>query len=327
MRVPVRALVLVAIVAPGDAHAQAAGADPFSLEWNAPAGCPDGPAVSASVRELLRARPTAEPRSPLHARASVVHDAGAWTLRVSTAEDDAARERVVSGADCGELADAAAVIVALAVDPSLHDRPAPPVSLPASRPPGPAALAADAPAPPPASPPTTPDARVAVSGAVLGALDAAALPAPAPGLGVEVGVAFGRLGLAAQGAWFPSQRANVEGSTGGGEVSLLLAGALVRYRLIRAPLELDLSLAFEAGSMHAEAVDVALPSDGRALWLAPGAGLRAGWPITPNLAAQLGATVLVPVSRERFVVTGLGDVHGPPAVTVRGTLGIEARIW
>jgi hypothetical protein len=257
----------------------------------------------------------------------VVHDAGGWTLRVRTAEDEDARERVVSGGDCGELADAAAVIVALAVDPSLHHSPAPSAPLPASRPSGPGAPAADAPAPPPASAPPPQDARVVLSGAVLGALDAAALPAPAPGLGVDVGVSFGRLGLAAQGAWFPSQRANVEGRTGGGDVSLLLAGAMVRYRLVRAPLELDLAMAFEVGSMHAEAVDVALLSEGRALWLAPGSGLRAGWPISPTLVAQLGATVLVPVSRERFVVTGLGDVHGPPALTVRGTLGIEARIW
>lgn len=311
------------------AEAQSPTPDAFTLEWIAPPGCPDQAAVTASIRELLRARPEPQRRT-LRARAAVENDGEAWTLRVRTGDGDEDRERVVPGADCAELADAAAVIVALAVDTALHERPPPPAPLPASAAPVPTRPPAPGEADQAAAPAERPGPAVVASAGVFGAFDAVALPAPAPGLGVEIGVGLGRLGIAAHGTWLPSQRATIEGSRAGGDVSLLLGGATLRYRVLRAPLELDAALAFEVGSLHAEAVEapeVPDVSEGRVLWLAPGAGLRAGYPISPHWVVQLGAMALFPLSRERFVVLGLGEVHRPPVATVRGTIGIEARVW
>ncbi len=90
----------------------------FVLDWSAPAGCPEPSAVRATVEGLLGSPRGAGAAGSLAVRATVVRqDDGRWALTLATVEGRERGERVLEGPTCQAVADAAALIVALAVDP------------------------------------------------------------------------------------------------------------------------------------------------------------------------------------------------------------------
>jgi hypothetical protein len=90
----------------------------LELIWNAPAKCPGASSISAEIEQLI-GRPLAEvPEPTIRAIASVVNpDPGKWHLRLHTRQGDTAGERELVGDDCGNLARATALILALSIDP------------------------------------------------------------------------------------------------------------------------------------------------------------------------------------------------------------------
>ncbi len=92
---------------------------PFTLDWQAPVGCPDGEAVESETTRLLHgAGRNGAP--PLQARATVDRSVRRmWRMRLRTGQQGP--ERVVDAATCRELGDAAAFILAAAVDPNTAD--------------------------------------------------------------------------------------------------------------------------------------------------------------------------------------------------------------
>lgn len=117
---------LLVLAAPA---AQAALTAPLRLEWTAPAGCPG----AAEVRELVAGvlgRPL-ESGGPdaTRVRARVVTIDGGYALTIETRSASGTNTRRMQDPRCSVLAEAAAVIAATAVDPSL----APP-SLPPAEP-------------------------------------------------------------------------------------------------------------------------------------------------------------------------------------------------
>lgn len=104
-------LTLLSLLVTAPAHAQ----DRLALTWTAPEGCPDDAMVRAEVVRLLGgAIPAGE---PVAAEGTTEATAGAFRLTLRTRMNDADGERVLEAAACGELADAAALIVALMIDP------------------------------------------------------------------------------------------------------------------------------------------------------------------------------------------------------------------
>lgn len=84
------------------------------IAWNGPAACTDGTRVQAAVDELIRA-----PREDLAARAdvTVVHDGERLRADVEIVHEAETSHRTLRAAECGELQDAVALVVAVAVDP------------------------------------------------------------------------------------------------------------------------------------------------------------------------------------------------------------------
>src|ERR1700722_16794915 len=133
----------------GAPHALAQDAPPVGLEWNAPGGCPTKQQVLAGVERILGGRGSGA-RQAVSARA-VVSKLGAdrWTVVLTTRTDTATGERTVGGDSCKAVADAAALVLALAVS---SETAAPlPVPLPAPLP-GTAPVTAAPGAPPSAAP-------------------------------------------------------------------------------------------------------------------------------------------------------------------------------
>ena len=107
------------------AHARAEtanGARAVTLRWGAPAGCPDGSYVEAEIARLLAGSDA--PARTLDAQADVTRGSnGRWHVRLLTRSGGAggeagSGERSLDAASCKALADASALIVAMAVDPA-----------------------------------------------------------------------------------------------------------------------------------------------------------------------------------------------------------------
>lgn len=131
------ALLLLVAAPPALAVTPAHGAEPLSLAWTAPAGCPSRDDVLAETRRLLGGQ--IESDAPLAARAEIALAAPSdYRLRITLDRTPGERPREVHAPTCAELGDAAALILALSLDPAGV----------ASAPPG-SALHADPAAPPP----------------------------------------------------------------------------------------------------------------------------------------------------------------------------------
>lgn len=92
-----------------------APAEGLRLDWQAPAGCPDGEVLRARVVDLVGVEATG--RARLTARARVRGKAGRWTLELALVREGGQDRRTLSDPDCRALAEAAALVLAVAIDP------------------------------------------------------------------------------------------------------------------------------------------------------------------------------------------------------------------
>lgn len=234
-------------------------APPITLTWSAPASCPDTAAVSARIDRLLGGPPKATDRR-LEAVATVEAIPRGFRLEITLTADGATSGRILQGAICESVADAAALVIALAFDPeavaaqeqkqAASEGPeAPPQNNtppPPDTPPGPVPADSAAPSapPPPAesaivripvlfppprvvpAPPSEPASSITYGAFVQFAGDAGSLPGVAPGVraGLSLGIGAFRIEPAFE-AW-PSSRSSVADRPGAGAEMRLLAGSL-----------------------------------------------------------------------------------------------------
>ena len=250
-------LIALAVVF-GAATARAQTAPSTELSWSAPSACPGETSVRSDVERML-GQPLAERRDQkLRIEGTVREDAPTRfvvTLRVASARGTQRRE--FANTDCAKLTEAAVLVIALAIDPTLVPPapPAPPAAGEAAVAPV-ATAAAEAPAPsepatpqspapeapPPPSPPSLPpavddpkrdDGTVSPSGkpaakpwglsaTAVGLANAGPLPGVAFGAGARVSAGKGRFRIAVHGAYFFPKVEPVPGATSSG-VELALA--------------------------------------------------------------------------------------------------------
>ncbi len=327
------------------APARAAGLD---LEWTAPAACPGKARVVDAIERLLGRSLEGDASDPVRARAEIMRDGERWLLRLSTDRESAAGPRELSGDTCEELADATALIIAIAIDPTAATR-APgrtsaaslpdatdPVVEPAAPQEPPSKRHAHAPAhddpavtrePDRAGAEDPPQPAAAVHGLVepYFVSDFGSLPSVSPGAGLAAGIAIGETRIEAFGHFLAAQRATLPQGNAGGDLGLLAAGAMVCHSpLVRAPASFGACLGIEAGVLSGEGVGVTDPASGSAAWLAPEAAITARYAIGAWLRIGLVAAAVVPVLRERFILTDIGEIYRPPPLAARASLGLEA---
>ncbi len=330
-----RLLSALAIAVSTIAPSLAWSSPPVQLAWSAPSGCPDAAHVRRELERLLDEPIATEAPPRFTARASVEQgDDGRWHLRLSMALDEA--ERTLEGDTCEELADATALIIALAVDPvgvaARAGQPAAPhtadETAAVEAPPSPvtpvprsprvaAAVVRD-----PEAPPST---KTRWRGRASGIVDGMALPRAAPGIAVagiaELGAGRAELTV----AYLFSERATLADRSAGGDISLLAGGARLCGLPIRGTYEAGACMGFEGGVMMADAFGVTAPGSGSAPWLAPQVSVLGSYALTDRLALQLALDGLVPLARKRFVLADIGEVYRPPRFTFRAGLGLEVE--
>lgn len=300
------ALLAVFVVAAGDPPP--VDDLPIAISWNAPGECPGIDALKAEVRRMAGQVPP--PAERLAAEVTVRRAAGAgWQLTLATKAGTREGERKLAGADCAELMRAAALVMALMINPQAN------------------AIAEPPPPPPPAPPPPPPVERArrfsAGADVVVGS---GALPDVAPGFGVRFAAgASSPFSVELRASVFMSRStASASDPTKGGSFDLM-DGALAGCA--RARRDRRLSPGACAGAsvvrLHGAGYGVTSPDDASAWWTAAFAEANLRVRITPRNALRAAAQAVFPLGRPDFALAGVGQVFEPDAIWLRGTLGWE----
>lgn len=312
---------------------------PVQLRWVAPEGCPSEAYVRERTEALL-VRGLDDPGHPaLAVVVTVERRASGWRASLELTTPAGRRVRVLGARSCEALADAAALLLALTIDPTARPGEEGPSAAPVDRPVTGISLAMpeklpSSPITATVAPPTrlqsgergSPPAR-RLRGFLGAAFSVQAGGAPGAALG---GVGTGGLRwrhmsvvVLASLAASPVAREIAPGSSlraRHGWAALAACGHVVRGRF-----ELPVCGGWFAGAVRAEATGLSASRVLRLPWTGGYLGVGVRYMLHALVGVTLDAHALIPVVRPSFVVEGLGVVHRAAYVAAGGQLGLEIR--
>ncbi len=281
----------------------------MTLSWQAPTGCPDQASVLAEIRRRL-AGVERSVAGPIGASGEIRRDPAGYVLSLRTVVGDTTGERVLTGPDCQQLGDAAALILAMLINPESVDPPAP---SPSPSPPPP-------PPPPPAPPPRT--------GFGLGAdalLAKGLLPGWAGGLGLHLFYGRGNFLAVLQVAGFLPQTVDTPLWTGATASFYRLDSALQVCATTSPDRRFGgtLCVGGALARLHGRSAGIAQPGEASGTWLeaslAPSVHVR----LTSATRLRLAADARGLGGRPELAIAGLGRVYRPAAFSLRFGLGFD----
>jgi len=326
--------------------------DSLVLAWSAPEGCPDESRLRAEIDHLIATSERLD-LSDLQVDGMLAPEANQWRLRVVIRVDGAEGIRELRGVSCVSLTRAAALIVALRVDPmavaaapvrpSIAEPEPTPASVQAAIVESAPALALDRESPPPvdrSAPPTEPTlasaanqeggGREGQSAALRWDLSLAAFGVqgvlPGFGYGAQLGFGFGRHLWSVQlGArWLPGQE--VTSALGSDQGARLRWGA--GYLALGTPLDVGrfrLAPLFEleVGRLRGEAFGLSDARVGNSWWVALGASLSLSMRVKGNFGVFVAAGLQVPWRGFRFEINGSETLYRVSGAGFRSALGVD----
>ena len=312
------------------APAQADDRDPpeLRLAWDAPAACPPASEVKARFDHLLGGRGRVPSSKRVDAIATVQRTpSGAWTLRLDTTVDDAIGHRDLEGDSCWAVAAAAALVLALTIDPNAAVRasqPSPPEVSPQQSPAVPPETSASPlPARPSEATPLRPFVRA------FGGVVVALLPEPGAVAGLAAGIRRGRLDAELSSFGSLETRAYAPDRPGAGGYFRLLAfgtRACARATAVASSITLRLCAGAEIERVTARGFGVELPGSGGATLVAGLAAAVAGLQLASWVEIALELIGTARPYHPTFVLTGVGDVFTVPAASAVGALALSFRL-
>jgi hypothetical protein len=292
---------------PPEVAAPPAAPFPVELSWDAPAGCPDAEVVRSGIAHGLPS--TEGGLARVNALVSVSQlDAEHWRAALELRGADWTATRTLKGPSCAAVADAAALVIVMALANELQAR----------------EVVVEAPPPPP-PPPVEPRAPSSPLVGVAAAVDTSTLPGATPGLAVALGWRWARARVDLRGAFFREQSAKIgDQSATGADLSLLTASARGCYVLGQV---VALGPCVAAGFDRVVGRGFGPISPTEASNIAPffAGGLVAEWRLSRWVVPFLSAEAAIPLVRARFSVEDVGPVHQAAAVSFRGAAGFELR--
>jgi hypothetical protein len=309
------------------------------VRWTAPAGCPDQARVQSQIDTLL-GRPL-EPEE-LDMEGVIESTSSGWRLTLTTRVGTLVDERSLDANDCSVLADAAALVAVVMLDPvqaadrieedaeaaetarqetTVTPRPEPP-SIPEPE------VTPPPPEPEPEPNPFTLAARVRAGG------EFGAVP---QGTGsFDVGLALVGLGRAGR------LRAELvglysvgrEATSPNAAVRVHLGAVAPRFcaALPAGPVEIPLCGGVEVGAMRADA-NAPASTTTHALWLAAQAEPGVRWAFADRVSLWVSAQVVLPMRYPAFELVDATSgerveaVYRPQPVSARGLVGFEFRLF
>ncbi|HWB82326.1 MAG TPA: hypothetical protein VG755_45490 [Nannocystaceae bacterium] len=291
-----------------------------SLQWRAPAECPDAAHVEARARALA-----IDPAAVFDAHAEITREpSGEYRLVLAIGD----RVEHHAARDCEVLAELTALVVAVATDPVAVATVVPEAIAPTV---GTTTPAIAAPLAPSSSPPRTATTRRKRSPwvtvlATHGIAGVAELPRIDAGLDLALSIERPRFAVQARGAWLFARRTAIPGLPARAQLSAGNGSLRACAVWNRRALALLGCGGIELGAIVASSLDVRRPDTVTSLWVAAfGSASLRGW-LHPRVALELGADLLFALRRPRFVLrddenaivsAGVGGIRGWAGIAVR----------
>jgi len=302
------------------------------VHWSGPDECPAEADVIAEIERLLGGDVDWSAWESLGAEIVATPADGGWRVVVTTKDPEGVRE--VVGASCAEVAQAAALVVAMTIDPdkalaaATEPKPEPETRVESTE------SAGDGEIPPPIRPAESTEAsakaaaprraRLPIHWGVRAEIisDLGSLPGVKPGAGLTAAAMLHAWRLELSGIyWFQRRETLDEAPTMGGDISLL-AGSL---RGCYQAWGFDGCAGLELGRFSAHGFGSEFPESHTALWLAPTAGLARRFKVSTWFSFSLLAEAGLPLQRPRFWVDD-ALVHQPAPVVGRFLVGGEVAL-
>jgi hypothetical protein len=310
---------------------------PLELVWEAPEGCPDSVVVRRRIERALSG-PLTVPNTALARGKIEKADDGRFHLTMTVRARDVEDARTIDAASCVPLAEAFAVVVALAIDPT-KDADAPDERLaaetPTHAPVAPAPVAPSTASRPVVgratgespAPRSAPASRWAphVAFGLGGSVAWGALPEVSPGLAASVAARIGRFRVGALGTLSMRQNARFGGNAGA-SLDMVEVGVFGAYMVPLGVFAIGPSANIEATYVRARGFGIQTPSTGSAMWPAGVLGARMEARVARWLGLFARADLLFPIDAPRLAVATPSEVvrvFYPPAVYPRLSLGAE----
>ncbi|MGK3996373.1 hypothetical protein [Sorangium sp. So ce1024] len=319
-----QALIVAAGILP--ARALAAQAEPraVDLRWEAPDVCPPADEVRREIARLLGA---SEQHQPIEVEIAVARAGGARLRLDLRIHAPSPGERVIRGDDCASMSRAAALIVAMSIDPDAVARNA--AAQPAVQTAPPSAVAAPvagAPRPPPPAAARAPAAAERDLEAALwlsAHIEQALVPAVGVGLAAGGGIRSGWLRADGAVGVVPSSSSSIAGMAAGAEFRLWFLEVDACARALDHHVSVYVCALGRQHWLLARGREVDEAFTGTAPIFAPGLGTLLEWRVAAPLKIEGALHAVVPLRRPRFVVENLeGDVYRPPAAGLSSRLGV-----
>lgn len=339
---PLLAAALGALAALAPVHAAAQEHEPLlELEWSAPPGCPTHDEVVTRVNDLVgHARPsmgrTVSARGRVTSEPAVAHRPR-YRLDLTIAGSESNRRSMV-GDDCSHLVDAAALILALDIDPDalahhgpspeeFEHAPVPPPSSAASR--ETRSNAASSPRPPMASRARATGRGFDLYGGPRLVLDDGSLPRTTLGVAAFAAVTRGHLALEAQGTAYNERFTAHAPRTGRGAayVSLATFAAHACWRAFLLDVDWRSCLGGEVGLESATGVGVARPETSRGVWSAGSLMFAARAMPRSRISPTAGLALVYPFGAHPVFIDGLGTIFEPSVLALRCFLGVDVLFF
>lgn len=276
----------------------------MDLDWDSPPGCPDSTAVRAEVVRLTG--PTTQGSRHLKASASIQPAVGGgFTLSLATNVDGAIGERLLSGGSCESLSDAAALMLALILNPDL--------------------VIAQAPEPAPAqvdaAPPPAPRPRWQVG--AYGGIHTGAIANMSSAFALSLGISFGRLSVRLMpGLSLPEDVFVDADQQLGGRLWTGTAGALGCVTEALGFLQVTPCIGFDVTRLSARGLGVLYPREATVYWSSAEAALLLGLPVGHGVQVELAGMGLVPLHRPTVYLDDIGPVSRPAVLGFKALGGL-----
>lgn len=311
------------------ALALALAAGPVDVRWTAPESCPSSRAVQEAVASNLARDDFGEALEGVRVEARAEPDSAGWRLRVEVQLPEGAVTRELTASTCEELAAAAGLIIAVALDPLRVQevRPPPP---PEPRPelaPSPVVAEPRVVAEPAreAEPPSRPRFRFDLRAA--GMLDAGTLPALRGGAALDFGLVGTWFRADARVLyWAPRTVLPFEAAGVGARLQQGGAGARVCLKPELGAWEPSTCGGVEGGVAVGRGVGLEQPRTTALPWVTATAGLEVAWVSAASVGLFAGIDAQFHAVRPHVRLDGLGDAIRVAPVGARGLAGVLFRM-